>query len=72
MMSKNFDISKYYTIFKNSDGWILKKIDSEDTIFLSLDELRKHGFLPIKEKIDSSEIIPICIPIKKKKYHATK
>ncbi len=77
MSKKKFDISSYHTIFKNSDGWILKKIDSEhcssnnsnETIFLSTEELKQHGILRSSQRLHNktdSEIIPILIPIKKK------
>lgn len=60
-MSKMFDISKYYVTHKHSDGWLLKKIDSEETLFLSNEELISHGF---KHKQSNSRIVPIMVPTK--------
>ena len=63
-MSKMFDISKYYVTHKNPDGWLLKKIDSEETLFLSNEELVSHGF---KHKPNNSRIVPIMVPTKSRK-----
>ena len=58
-MSQMFDISSYYITHKNFDGWILKRIDSEQTLFLSNEELISHGF---KHSRDNDVIVPILVP----------